>query len=36
VGVGALTAFMWSLRWGQYGDLEGASQRIFEDDLPPT
>ena len=23
------------MRSGQYDDLEGASQRIFEEDLPP-
>jgi len=34
MGVGALGAFLWSLRSGQYEDLDGASQRIFEDDLP--
>ena len=34
MGVGALVAFLWSLRSGQYEDLEGASQRILEDDLP--
>ncbi len=30
-GVG-LAAFLWSLRSGQYDDLEGASWRILEDD----
>ena len=30
-GVG-LGAFLWSLRSGQYDDLEGASWRILEDD----
>ena len=34
MGAGALVAFLWSLRSGQYDDLEGASQRILEDDLP--
>jgi cbb3-type cytochrome oxidase maturation protein len=34
MGIGALLAFLWSLRSGQYEDLEGASQRIFEDDPP--
>lgn len=33
MGICALVAFLWSLRSGQYEDLEGASQRIFEDDL---
>ncbi len=27
-----LTAFFWSLRAGQYDDLEGASQRILDDE----
>ena len=30
-GVGLL-AFMWSLRSGQYDDLDGAAQRILTDD----
>lgn len=34
MGLVALTAFLWALRTGQYEDLEGASQRILEDDLP--
>jgi cbb3-type cytochrome oxidase maturation protein len=33
MGVGALAAFLWTLRSGQYEDLEGASERIFEEDL---
>ncbi len=33
LGLGALAAFLWALRSGQYEDLEGASQRIFEEDL---
>lgn len=33
LGLGALTAFLWALRSGQYEDLEGASERIFEEDL---
>lgn len=32
LGLLALAAFMWSLRSGQYDDLEGASQRILIDD----
>ena len=28
-GVVALTSFLWSLRTGQYDDLDGASQRIL-------
>lgn len=31
-GLAALAAFLWALRSGQYEDLEGASQRIFDDD----
>jgi cbb3-type cytochrome oxidase maturation protein len=30
-------AFLWSLRNGQYDDLDGAAQRIFlDDDNPET
>jgi len=34
LGGAALAAFMWSLRSGQYDDLDGAAERIFleEDD----
>jgi cbb3-type cytochrome oxidase maturation protein len=34
LGLGALGlgAFIWSLNSGQYEDLEGASQRILQDD----
>lgn len=32
LGLLALVAFMWALRSGQYEDLEGASQRILDDD----
>ncbi len=28
-GVVALTSFLWSLRTGQYDDLDGASERIL-------
>jgi len=34
-----LAAFLWSLRSGQYDDLDGAAQRILFDDeerLPPA
>lgn len=34
LGLLALAAFLWALRSGQYEDLEGASHRILEDDLP--
>jgi cbb3-type cytochrome oxidase maturation protein len=30
-----LVAFLWSLRSGQYEDLEGASYRILEEDDKP-
>jgi cbb3-type cytochrome oxidase maturation protein len=31
-----LAAFLWSLRSGQYEDLDGAAERIlFDDDEPP-
>jgi cbb3-type cytochrome oxidase maturation protein len=30
-----LVAFIWSLRSGQYDDLEGASWRILQDDDKP-
>lgn len=33
-GVG-LAAFLWSLRSGQYDDLEGAAWRILQDDEEP-
>lgn len=29
-----LFAFLWSLRSGQYDDLDGAAQRILVDDAP--
>jgi cbb3-type cytochrome oxidase maturation protein len=32
LGVLALGTFMWTLRSGQYEDLDGASQRILDDD----
>ncbi|TDR94069.1 cbb3-type cytochrome oxidase assembly protein CcoS [Enterovirga rhinocerotis] len=33
LGLAGLLAFMWSLRSGQYDDLDGAAERIlFEDD----
>ena len=35
MGVIGLVAFLWSLRSGQYDDLEGAAARIlFDDDKP--
>ena len=35
MGLAALVAFLWALKSGQYEDLEGASQRILDDDGPP-
>lgn len=36
IGLGALGAFLWSLKNGQYDDLDGAAVRILnDDDLPP-
>ncbi|MEM9428671.1 MAG: cbb3-type cytochrome oxidase assembly protein CcoS [Pseudomonadota bacterium] len=32
LGAIGLGAFLWSLRAGQYEDLEGAAHRILEDD----
>ena len=32
LGLVALATFLWALRSGQYEDLEGASQRILDDD----
>ncbi len=32
LGLLGLAAFMWSLRSGQYDDLEGAAERILFDD----
>ena len=36
MGGAGLAFFLWSLRAGQYDDLEGAANRIlFDDDRPP-
>jgi cbb3-type cytochrome oxidase maturation protein len=35
LGLAALAAFLWSLRSGQYEDLDGAAARILLDDEPP-
>ena len=32
LGLTALTAFMWSLKSGQYDDLEGAAERIVHEE----
>ncbi|HRF09188.1 MAG TPA: cbb3-type cytochrome oxidase assembly protein CcoS [Xanthobacteraceae bacterium] len=37
LGIAGLGAFMWSLRSGQYEDLDGASERIlFDEDKPKS
>jgi cbb3-type cytochrome oxidase maturation protein len=36
LGLLSLAAFLWALRSGQYEDLEGAGQRILEDDQLQT
>ncbi|MBL8807618.1 cbb3-type cytochrome oxidase assembly protein CcoS [Sphingomonas daechungensis] len=37
IAAGALGAFLWSLRSGQYEDLDGAASRIlFDEDRPKT
>jgi cbb3-type cytochrome oxidase maturation protein len=33
LGAGALTLFLWSLRSGQYEDLDGAAERILFDEV---
>jgi cbb3-type cytochrome oxidase maturation protein len=35
LGFLGLLAFLWSLRSGQYDDLEGAAQRVLEDNDAP-
>jgi len=35
MGAIGLGAFLWSLRSGQYDDLEGAAWRILQDDDQP-
>ena len=32
LGLTGLAAFLWSLRSGQYDDMEGAALRILDDD----
>jgi cbb3-type cytochrome oxidase maturation protein len=32
LGFGALAVFMWSLKNGQYDDLDGAAHRVLMDD----
>lgn len=35
LGALGLVAFLWSLRSGQYDDLDGAAWRAIADDEPP-
>ncbi len=35
LGLAGLAAFLWSLRAGQYDDLEGAALRVLDDDDLP-
>lgn len=36
LGLLGLGAFLWSLKSGQYDDMDGAAERIlFDDDTPP-
>ena len=35
LGIVGLGAFMWSLRTGQYDDLDGASERVLTDEDTP-
>lgn len=34
LGLLGLIAFVWSLRAGQYDDLDGAAERILEEEKP--
>jgi cbb3-type cytochrome oxidase maturation protein len=36
LGVAGLVAFLWSLRSGQFDDLDGAAVRILRDDDGPS
>ncbi|MAN61617.1 cbb3-type cytochrome oxidase assembly protein CcoS [Parvibaculaceae bacterium PLY_AMNH_Bact1] len=37
LGLLGLGAFLWSLKSGQYDDMDGAAERIlFDDDTPPN
>ena len=35
LGLAGLLAFLWSVKSGQYDDLDGAAARIFDDDDGP-
>lgn len=34
MGLAGLAAFLWSLRTGQYDDLDGAAERVLLEDDP--
>jgi cbb3-type cytochrome oxidase maturation protein len=34
LGLAGLAAFLWSVKNGQYDDLDGAAERILMDDTP--
>ena len=36
LGLAALFAFLWSLKSGQYDDMDGAANRILFDDEPSS
>jgi len=36
LGLAGLAAFLWSLKSGQYEDLDGAAWRAIADDDPPA
>ncbi|MGY8991950.1 MAG: cbb3-type cytochrome oxidase assembly protein CcoS [Rhodospirillales bacterium] len=36
LGLLGLIAFLWSLKSGQYDDLDGAAVRILNDNEPPS
>ena len=36
LGLTGLSAFMWSLRSGQYDDVQGAAVRVLSDDDLPS
>ena len=35
LGLGGVALFTWTVRSGQYDDLDGAAYRILNDDEPP-
>lgn len=36
LGGGAVVAFLWAIKSGQYDDLDGAAMRILTDDDPKS